>query len=240
MDIWTVVQRPQPGDGVHRLRRATRRHQAAQLSFNPQGTLRPNTLYNAADPSKSNVGTITINFPHGGSYDLVATNSIRSGKIAALSRTARQHPGAGASADRPVLRRRMASALSDKTTAGTAAPASAAPQAGYDLDLAGMQSGNVIHHHLQGQHLRASQQQSVDHARRRSERRCRSGNTATLDPNDEVLGIDFSGGMGSVHRPAQCRARPRRRNLSFSNPSARRCACWTTARRTARTSSRRR
>ena len=56
--------------------------EAAQLSFNPQGTVTPNTLYNA-DPTKSNVGTITINFPHGGSYDLVSTNSIRSGKIAA-------------------------------------------------------------------------------------------------------------------------------------------------------------
>jgi flagellar hook-associated protein 1 FlgK len=61
--------------------------EAAQLSFNPQGTVTPNTLYNA-DPSKSNVGTITINFPHGGSYDLVSTNSIRSGE--------------GAGADRPV------------------------------------------------------------------------------------------------------------------------------------------
>ena len=58
--------------------------EAAQLSFNPQGTMTPNTLYNSTDPSKSNVGTITINFPHGGSYDLVSTNSIRSGKIAAF------------------------------------------------------------------------------------------------------------------------------------------------------------
>jgi len=56
--------------------------EAAKLSFNPQGTMTPNTLY-SSDPTKCNVGTITINFPRGGSYDLVSTNSIRSGKIAA-------------------------------------------------------------------------------------------------------------------------------------------------------------
>jgi len=56
--------------------------EAAQLTFNPQGTVTPNTLYNA-DPTKSNLGTITIDFPHGGSYDMVSTNAIRSGKIAA-------------------------------------------------------------------------------------------------------------------------------------------------------------
>src|SRR3977135_2598958 len=56
--------------------------EAAKLTFNPQGTVTPNTLYNA-DPTKSNLGTITIDFPHGGSYDLVANGSVRSGKIAA-------------------------------------------------------------------------------------------------------------------------------------------------------------
>jgi flagellar hook-associated protein 1 FlgK len=108
--------------------------EAAQLSFNPQGTVTPNTLYNPTDPTKSNVGTITINFPHGGSYDLVSTNSIRSGKIAAYLEL-RDNTLVKAQAQIDQFAAAMSSALSDKTTAGTAAPATVQPQAGYDLDL---------------------------------------------------------------------------------------------------------
>ena len=61
--------------------------EAAKLWFNPQGTMTPNTLY-SPDPTKNNVGTITIDFPHGGSYDLVATNAIRSGKLPPISNCA--------------------------------------------------------------------------------------------------------------------------------------------------------
>ena len=118
--------------------------EAAQLSFNPQGTITPNTLYNPTDPTKSNVGTITINFPHGGSFDLVSTKSIRSGKIAAYLEL-RDNTLVKAQAQVDQFAAAMSSALSDKTTAGTAAPASVLPQAGYDLDLTGLQSGNVIH-----------------------------------------------------------------------------------------------
>ncbi|MFX5994771.1 hypothetical protein ABTF10_19000, partial [Acinetobacter baumannii] len=39
----------------------------------------------------------------------------------------------------------MSSAISDKTTDGVAAPASAAPAAGFDLDLTGLQAGNIVH-----------------------------------------------------------------------------------------------
>ena len=117
--------------------------EAAKLSFNPQGTMTPNTLYNS-DPTKSNVGTITINFPRGGSYDMVSTNSIRSGKIAAYLEL-RDNTLVKAQAQVDQFAASMASALSDKTTAGTAAPASVLPQAGYDLDLTGLQSGNVMH-----------------------------------------------------------------------------------------------
>ena len=117
--------------------------EAARLSFNPQGTMTPNTLYNT-DPTKNNVGTITINFPHGGSYDMVSTNSIRSGKIAAYLEL-RDNTLVQAQAQIDQFAASMSSALSDKTTNGIAAPSSVAPQAGFDLDLAGMKSGNVIH-----------------------------------------------------------------------------------------------
>src|SRR5882757_1691311 len=100
--------------------------EAAKLSFNAQGTMTPNTQYNT-DPTKSNVGTITINFPHGGSYDMVSTDSIRSGKIAAYLEL-RDKTLVKAQAQVDQLAASMSSALSDKTTAGVAAPASALPQ----------------------------------------------------------------------------------------------------------------
>src|SRR6476619_6488283 len=169
--------------------------EAAQLSFNPQGTMTPNTLYNPTDPTKSNVGTITINFPHGGSYDLVSTNSIRSGKIAAYLEL-RDNTLVKAQAQIDQFAASMSSALSDKTTAGTEAPASVMPQAGYDLDLTGLQSGNVVHVTYKDNTTGVTHNLSI--VRVDDPSVLPLSNNATLDPNDEVLGVDFSGGMASV------------------------------------------
>ena len=188
--------------------------EASQLSFNPQGTVTPNTLYNT-DPAKSNVGTITINFPHGGSYDLVSTNSIRSGKIAAYLEL-RDNTLVQAQAQVDQFAASMSSALSDKTTDGTAAPASVAPQAGFDLDLAGLQSGNVIHVTYKDNITGATHNLSIVRVDDPSVLPLRT--IATLDPNDEVLGVDFSAGMGSVVSQLNA-ALGTSANLQFSNPS---------------------
>ena len=42
----------------------------------------PNSQWNA-DPAKRTVGTLMLKLPNGGDIDLIANNSIRSGKIAA-------------------------------------------------------------------------------------------------------------------------------------------------------------
>jgi flagellar hook-associated protein 1 FlgK len=188
--------------------------EAAQLSFNPQGTITPNTLYNS-DPTKNNVGTITINFPHGGSYDLVSTNSIRSGKIAAYLEL-RDNTLVKAQAQVDQLAAAMSSALSDKTTAGAAAPASVLPQAGYDLDLTGLQSGNVMHVTYKDNTTGVTHNLSI--VRVDDPSVLPLSNTATLDPNDEVLGINFSGGMASVVTQLNA-ALGSSANLQFSNPS---------------------
>jgi flagellar hook-associated protein 1 len=188
--------------------------EAAKLSFNPQGTITPNTLYNS-DPTKSNVGTIAINFPHGGSYDLVSTNSIRSGKIAAYLEL-RDNTLVKAQAQIDQFAASMASALSDKTTAGTAAPASVLPQAGYDLDLTGLQSGNVMHVTYKDNTTGVTHNLSI--VRVDDPSVLPLSNTATLDPNDEVLGINFSGGMASVVSQLNA-ALGSSANLQFSNPS---------------------
>jgi len=188
--------------------------EAARLSFNPQGTVTPNTLYNV-DPTKSNVGTISINFPHGGSYDLVATNSIRSGKIAAYLEL-RDNTLVKAQAQIDQFAASMSSALSDKTTAGTAAPASVLPQAGYDLDLTGLQSGNVVRVTYKDNTTGITHNLSI--VRVDDPSVLPLSNTSTLDPNDEVLGINFAGGMASVVTQLNA-ALGASADLQFSNPS---------------------
>src|SRR3954468_18859840 len=168
--------------------------EASKFTFNPQGTVTPNTLY-STDPTKSNVGTITINFPHGGSYDMVSTNSIRSGTIAAYLEL-RDNTLVKAQAQIDQLAASMSSALSDKTTSGVAAPASVSPRAGFDVDLTGLQSGNVIHISYKDNVTGATHTLSI--VRVHDPSVLPLSNTATTDANDEVLGIDFSGGMSSV------------------------------------------
>jgi flagellar hook-associated protein 1 FlgK len=56
--------------------------EAAHLSFTPQGTVGASTLWDS-DPAKSNLGSLLLTSASGASVDLIATNSIRSGKIAA-------------------------------------------------------------------------------------------------------------------------------------------------------------
>ena len=188
--------------------------EASQLSFNPQGTVTPNTLYNT-NPTKSNVGTITIDFPHGGSYDMVSTNSIRSGKIAAYLEL-RDNTLVKAQAQIDQFAASMSSALSDKTTDGVAAPASVAPQAGFDLDLTGLQSGNVMHVTYKDNTTGVTHNLSI--VRVDDPSVLPLSNTATIDPNDEVLGVDFSGGMSSVVSQLNAALGPTA-SLQFSNPS---------------------
>lgn len=185
--------------------------EAATLSFNAQGTMTPNTQYNT-DPTKSTVGTITITFPHGGTYDMVSTNSIRSGKIAAYLEL-RDNTLAQAQTQIDQFAAAMSSALSDKTTPGTAATAGA--QSGFDLDLSGLQSGNTIHVSYKDNTTGITHNLSI--VRVDDPSVLPLSNTATVDPNDEVLGVDFSGGMSSVL--SQLNGALGGTGLQFSNPS---------------------
>lgn len=188
--------------------------EAAKLSFNPQGTVTPNTLF-SSDPAKSNVGTITIDFPHGGSYDLVSTHAIRSGKLAAYLEL-RDNTLVQAQAQVDQFAAALSSALSDKTTAGVAAPASALPQAGFDLDLSGLQTGNTVHISYKDNTTGITHNLSIIRVDDPSV--LPLSNNASLDPNDEVLGIDFSGGIASVVSQLNA-ALGASADLQFSNPA---------------------
>ncbi|WP_027172291.1 flagellar hook-associated protein FlgK [Methylobacterium sp. 10] len=116
------------------------RASAASLSFDGRGTLGPEDAY-STDPAQRSVGTITATTPGGGTIDLVASNAIRSGSLAAgielrdtvLPQAQRQLDDLAAGLSR---------SLSDTSAVGT--PASAAAGAGFDIDLTGLSAGNAI------------------------------------------------------------------------------------------------
>jgi flagellar hook-associated protein 1 FlgK len=145
----------------------------------------------------------------------VSTKSIRSGKIAAYLEL-RDDTLVKAQAQIDQFAASMASALSDKTTAGTAAPASVLPATGYDLDLTGLQSGNVIHVSYKDNTTGVTHNLSI--VRVDDPSVLPLSNSTTLDPNDEVLGVDFSGGMASVVTQLNT-ALGASANLQFSNPA---------------------
>ena len=165
---------------------------AVQFQFNAQGTMTPNAQWDA-DPTKSTVGSLVLTSPSGGTYDLIANNAIRSGQIAAYIEMRDQIlPEAQAQLD--TIAASMAQALSNTTIAGQAATSGA--QSGFDIDTAAMQPGNVIH--LTWTDNVTGKQHNVSIVRVDDPRALPLKNDATADPNDEVIGVDFSGGMASV------------------------------------------
>ena len=184
--------------------------EASKLSFNPQGTVTANTLW-STDPTKSNLGSITLSFPHGGTVDLIASNSIRSGTIAAYL-DLRDKTLVQAQSQLDQFAAAMTSALSDKTADGIAATG-AGGAAGFDVDLSQMQAGNVMH--LTYTDNTTGTQHQVSIVRVDDPSVLPLGNSATLDPNDEVIGVDFSGGMASV--VSQLNAALGGAHLTFSN-----------------------
>ncbi|WP_426527528.1 flagellar hook-associated protein FlgK [Bradyrhizobium sp. McL0615] len=182
--------------------------EASTLSFNPQGTVTPNTQWDA-DPTKSNLGTLSVHFPNGGSLNLIQTNSIRSGTIAGYLEL-RDKTLVQAQTQLDQFAANMSSLLSDKTTAGTAV--SSGTSNGFDLDLSGLQSGNAVH-------LTYTDTNNVQHqlslVRVDDPSVLPLSNNATTDPNDQVIGIDFSAGMASV--TSQLNAALGSAGLQFSN-----------------------
>ena len=184
--------------------------QAAQLSFEPQGTVSAVTLWDP-DPSKSNLGTLSLVLPNGSSMDLIANGSIRSGKIAAYI-DMRDNVLVQAQNQLDSLAATMAKALSDETISGTAVSVGA--QAGFDIDTAGWLAGNAVN--LTYTDISTGTQHNVTIIRVDDPSALPLDDGATPDPNDEVIGADFSGGLASVVTQLNTQFGGL---LAFSNPS---------------------
>jgi flagellar hook-associated protein 1 FlgK len=186
--------------------------QASTLNFNSLGTLNANSQW-SANPANSSVGSLTIKLANGASIDLIATGSISSGQIAA-DLTLRDKSLVQAQAQVDQLAASMASALSDKTTAGTVAPAALAPKAGFDLNLANLLPGNTINLTYTDTTTNTQHQLSIV---RVDDPTALPLSNAGANPNNQVLGVNFSGGMASVL--TQLTGALGTANLQFTNPS---------------------
>jgi flagellar hook-associated protein 1 FlgK len=180
--------------------------QASQLNFSPTGTVAATDQWNA-DPTKSGLGTITLVSPGGDSVDLVASGGIRSGEIAGYLNM-RDSVLVQAQGQIDEIAAQMSKALSDTTTAGTAVPG------GFDAGIGGLSNGNTIQvSYTDG----SSVQHNITIVRVDDPSALPLSNAATADPNDTVIGVDFSGGPASV--ATQLNTALGATGLQFSNPS---------------------
>jgi flagellar hook-associated protein 1 FlgK len=184
--------------------------EAARLAFDPQGTMTPAAQW-TADPATRTVGTLMLVTPTGGAVDLLATNAIRSGEIAAYVEM-RDYILPEAQAQLDAIAAAMASSLSDADIAGSAVTAGA--QQGYDIDTAALLAGNSIN--LTWTDTATGQQHRVTVVRVDDPGALPLSNEATAAAGDTVIGVDFSGGLASV--AAQLNARFNGR-VTFANPS---------------------
>ena len=185
--------------------------EAAQLSFDPQGTMTATAQWNA-DPAKRTVGTLALKGPNGGDIDLIANRSIHSGEIAAYLEM-RDQVLVEAQAQLDEIAATMARALSDRTLAGT--PVTVGAQAGFDIDLASLLNGNSVR--VTYTDNLTSIQHVLTLVRVDDPAALPLPDIATTDPNDRVIGLDFSGGIASV--ASQLNAALMQTSLQFSNPA---------------------
>jgi flagellar hook-associated protein 1 FlgK len=184
--------------------------QASQLSFNSPGTLDATSQWNS-NPALSGVGSLTVKLPNGGNFDMIANNAISSGQLAADLKL-RDKTLVQAQAQVDQLAAALASSLSDITKPGTTVTG---PPAGFDLDLSSVQPGNGIN--LTYTDTATNTKHQVTILRVDDPAALPLPNTATADPGDQVIGINFSGGMASV--VAQLNSALGGAHLQFSNPA---------------------
>jgi len=185
--------------------------QAGQLSFDAVGTITPASQW-SANPAQRGVGTITLIPPDGAPLDLIQDHAIRSGTIAAYL-SMRDQDLVQAQNQLDALAAGMASALSDKTTAGT--PVSPSPQSGFDIDIGNLSAGNSIT--INYTDTLTNTPHTMTLVRVDDPSALPLSNTATATTNDTVFGIDFSGGMGSV--VAQINTALTGTGMTASNPA---------------------
>jgi len=181
---------------------------AGQLNFNNAGTLSATSLW-SSDPSKDGAGTITLVSPGGTTSDLIAGNVIQSGELAAYIQM-RDNILPQAQTQLDELANQMSQALSNQTTSGTAVTSGG--QSGYSVDIGAMLPGNTIQ-------LTYTDPTNTQHTVTIVSLGAGGKlppQSASSNPNNQVIGIDLSGGMSSVVSQLNTALGS---SVQFSNPS---------------------
>ncbi|ULK99153.1 flagellar hook-associated protein FlgK [Bradyrhizobium sp. I71] len=162
---------------------------ASEFSFASAGALSATSLYNI-DPAKSGVGAFNIKLPNGSQVDVVANNVVSSGQIAADLKL-RDQTLVQAQDQIDQLAATMASALSDKTAAGSTVTG---PPAGFDLDLAGAAPGNTVNITYTDTATNTQRQITLVNVTDPAALPLQNATNA----NPMRIGVNFSGGMGAI------------------------------------------
>ncbi|WP_025037405.1 flagellar hook-associated protein FlgK [Bradyrhizobium sp. DOA9] len=162
---------------------------ASEFSFASAGALSATSLYNI-DPAKSGVGALNIKLPNGSQVDVVANNVVSSGQIAADLKL-RDEILVQAQNQIDQLAATMASALSDKTTAGSTV---SGPPAGFDLELAGALPGNTVNITYTDTATNTQRQITLVNVTDPAALPLQNATNA----NPMRIGVDFAGGMGAI------------------------------------------
>jgi flagellar hook-associated protein 1 len=175
------------------------------FAFDQAGTLSPTSQFNT-DDAKSGVGKLTLTTPSGLSIDLVKQNVLQSGTIAAYVEL-RDKTLVQAQDQLDEIAAALAQSMSTNVTEGDVATAGAA--SGYDIDLADVRNGNEISFsYLSGGVTRTVRALRVDDLTKLP--------MDYVDANGaRVIGVDFSGGAGSVATQLQNAIGPA---LNISSP----------------------
>ena len=162
---------------------------ASQFTFASAGALKATSLYNI-DPAKSGVGALNIKLPNGSQLDVVANNVVSSGQIAADLKL-RDQTLVQAQNQLDQLAATMSSALSDKTTSGTA---TSTTPAGFDLDLAGSAPGNSVNISYTDTATNTQRQVTLVNVTDPAALPLQNATNA----NPMQVGVNFSGGMAAI------------------------------------------
>lgn len=154
------------------------------------------TLVDNARPTqfkRDGTGTMVVANDGIGTVDVMKVGLVTSGSLAALYGIRNTTlPQISNQLDQTAAS--LASSMSDTTTAGTAVTSGA--QTGYSVDLAALQAGNKVS--LTYKDNSTGTSKTMTFIKVSSAAVLPLENTATTDPNDTVVGIDFSGGTASV------------------------------------------
>jgi flagellar hook-associated protein 1 FlgK len=161
------------------------------LSFDGRSSLDAMSHWDS-DPTKRSVGTLVLTGSTGNSVDLIADHSIRSGQIKAYLEM-RDQTLVQAQGQLDQIAAGLARSLSDKTVSSTAVTGT---PSGFDLDITGLLAGNSISVNYTDNVTGATRTLTL--MRVDDPAALPLSNSVTLDPNDKVVGIDFSGGMASI------------------------------------------